>query len=173
MFQKLGKHTLLFFFWTLLQVLIINHWELASGWFLPQPYVFFILALPFETPIAVLLLLCLGQGLVVDSFTDTPGLNASALLWVGMLRPWVLKAIAPRDGYEFGAEPTIRGLGSTWFINYVLILAGVHHLWLFILEFFGWGFTGRIIGTSLLSLIGTLGIGFIYQFFGAGSKMKR
>ncbi|MFT5336520.1 MAG: hypothetical protein ACJAY8_000562 [Sphingobacteriales bacterium] len=173
MFQQIIKHSLLFLFWSFLQVLVINNWDLLNGWMLPQPYIFFILALPFEIPLALLLLFCMAGGLFIDSFTNTPGMNASALLLIGVFRSWILKAIAPRDGYEFGVSASVKSLGIAWFVKYVLILGAIHHFWLFVLEFFSWQFTLRILVSILLSLIGTLIIGLIFQFFRAGSLNKR
>jgi hypothetical protein len=55
---------------------------------------------------------------------------------MGYIRPSVLKIFSPRDGYEFGAEPSIQYLGIPWFLSYAGILILAHHLVLFYIEVF-------------------------------------
>lgn len=117
------------------QVLIINNIEL--GRFInPFIYVLFIIGLPFETPKWLLLLSAFIIGITVDMFNDTAGMHAAACVFMAYLRPTVLKLFSPRDGYEFGAQPTIQYLGVPWFLSYSAILILLHHLALFYIEVF-------------------------------------
>jgi len=117
------------------QVLIINNIEL--GRFInPFLYVLFIIILPFETPKWVVLLSSFLIGITMDMFSDTGGMHAAACVFMGYLRPGILKLFSPREGYEFGTQPTVQYLGVPWFLSYAGILVFGHHLVLFFIEIF-------------------------------------
>lgn len=119
----------------LVQVLIVQNIEL--GRFInPFVYVLFILMLPFETPKWLLLVASFFLGITIDLFYDTSGMHAAACVLMGYIRPGVLKLFSPRDGYEFGTQPSIQYLGIPWFLSYAGILVVVHHLVLFYIEIF-------------------------------------
>lgn len=129
--RNAGRFVLLVLF----QVLILNNIQF-SGFVNPFMYVLFILLLPFETPRWVLLLSGFLLGLSIDIFSNTLGLHASATLFMAFLRPYVLRVISPRDGYETGTYPRVLYYGIVWFLNYTIILVFAHHLFLFYLEVF-------------------------------------
>lgn len=117
------------------QVLVIKNIEL--GRFInPFIYVLFIIVLPFETPKWLLLLSAFVLGITVDMFYNTAGMHAAAAVFMAYMRPGVLKLFSPRDGYEFGTQPTIQYLGVPWFLSYSGILILFHHLVLFYIEAF-------------------------------------
>lgn len=117
------------------QILIINNIEL--GRFInPFLYVLFIIILPFETPKWLVLLSAFVIGITMDMFSDTGGMHAAACVFMGYIRPGVLKLFSPRDGYEFGTQPTVQYLGVPWFLSYAGILILSHHLILFYVEIF-------------------------------------
>jgi rod shape-determining protein MreD len=117
------------------QVLIINNIEL--GRFInPFLYVLFIIILPFETPKWAVLFSAFLIGITMDMFSDTGGMHAAACVFMGYIRPGVLKLFSPRDGYEFGTQPTVQYLGVPWFLSYAGILVLSHHLILFYVEVF-------------------------------------
>lgn len=118
-----------------IQVLVIKNIEL--GRFInPFIYVLFIIGLPFETPKWLLLFSGFVMGITVDLFYDTAGMHAAACVFIAYLRPGLLKLFSPRDGYEFGTQPTIQYLGIPWFLSYSGILILLHHLILFYIEVF-------------------------------------
>jgi rod shape-determining protein MreD len=138
------------------QVLIINNIEL--GRFInPFLYILFIIILPFETPKWLVLLSAFLIGITMDMFTDTGGMHAAACVFMGYIRPGILKLFSPRDGYEFGTQPTVQYLGIPWFLSYAGILVFAHHLILFFIEvfrfseFFSTFF--RVIISSLFTLL--------------------
>lgn len=124
-----------FFVLVLVQVLIIKNIEL--GRFInPFLYVLFIIIMPFETPKWLLLVVAFVLGITIDMFYDTPGMHSAACVLMAYIRPGVLKLFSPRDGYEFGTQPTIQYLGIPWFLSYAGILIVIHHLILFYIEIF-------------------------------------
>ncbi len=101
-------------------------------------YVAFILLLPLDTDSVLLLLLSLVTGLLVDSFYDTVGIHAAACVLIGYLRPWVLRLITPRGGYEQNLRVSLEHMGNEWFFTYTLVLIFFHHLALFLIEASQW-----------------------------------
>jgi rod shape-determining protein MreD len=138
------------------QVLIINNIEL--GRFInPFLYVLFIIILPFETPKWLVLISAFLIGMTMDIFTDTGGMHAAACVFMGYIRPGILKLFSPRDGYEFGTQPTVQYLGIPWFLSYAGILVFAHHLILFFVEIFRFSefFSTflRVITSSIFTLL--------------------
>jgi len=152
-FGNIGR----FIFFVLLQGLILNDIGLWSGMIIPYLYIAFILMLPIETPRWLELLLGLAVGLTMDSFTNTLGIHASACVALTFFRPLLLRAIAPRERYEFGQRPSIQDMGVFWYFKYAGVLILVHHAWLFFMEvysFKGFHYTLlRILLSAILTLI--------------------
>src|ERR1051325_3534057 len=128
---NIGRFILL----TLIQVLILNNIHLG-GYVSPYLYVLFILLLPINMPKWLILPICLITGLVIDMFSDTMGLHAAACVFIGYCRPYLLKLIAPREGYVFDAKPNLNSMSLRWFITYASVLVVLHHLVLFYAEIF-------------------------------------
>jgi rod shape-determining protein MreD len=135
MLSEITRNILRFVLLILVQVLLINNIEL--GRFInPYIYVLFIIVLPFETPKWLLLVSAFLLGITVDMFQDTAGMHAMACVFMAYVRPGVLKLFSPREGYEFGTQPTVQYLGVPWFLSYSGILILLHHLVLFYTEMF-------------------------------------
>ena len=135
MIEKLLRHILRFVTLVLLQVLVLNNIQLG-GYINPNLYVLFILLLPVEVPGWLLMAVSFFLGLSIDAFTNTPGMNASACVFLAFCRPYLLKIMSPRDGYETDRPPSIQYMGFSWFIIYASILVFLHHLVLFYVEIF-------------------------------------
>ncbi|MVN76897.1 hypothetical protein GO988_11235 [Hymenobacter sp. HMF4947] len=97
-------------------------------------YLGFLLFLPLGTPVAVQLLLGFAMGLTMDITYDTGGLHAAAAVLLAYLRPWVLRLLTPRDGYDAQDSVNVHQMGWQWFMVYLLLLVGLHHLAYFLLE---------------------------------------
>jgi len=149
------KNTIRFIVLVLIQVAILNNIQ-VSGFLNPYMYVLFILLLPFETPNWLLLSLSFLLGLSVDIFSGTLGMHASACVFMGYVRPYVLNYLSLRDGYEIGTYPGISYYGFAWFFKYALVLVVAHHSFLFIIEAFSFANFSetmvRIIFSSFFSL---------------------
>jgi len=135
MINSIFRFGLIFILLILLQVLLFNNIQF-SGYVNPYVYVMFILLLPVEIPSWLLLLLSFAAGLVMDFFSGTPGMHSSATLLAGFVRPYILRIISPRDGYEPGSAPSMLIYGFRWFLLYTLLIVFVHHTALFYLEVF-------------------------------------
>lgn len=141
-----------FFFLVLLQVLILNNIQF-SKFINPYLYVLFILLMPFESPPWLVMALSFFLGFSVDAFSHTLGMHTSASILLAFLRPYVLKVIAPRDGYEPGTFPRIYYYGFEWFLKYALVLVLAHHLMLFYTEVFR---ISAFFSTMLRALLSTI-----------------
>jgi rod shape-determining protein MreD len=148
----------------LFQVFILNNIQL-SGFINPYFYVLFILLLPFETPGWLLLSLGFTLGLTIDLFANTPGLHASATVFMAFLRPLVLDYFAPRDGYVPSTFPRIYYYGFGWFFQYSAILILAHHFFLFYMEVFRLGDFSHTLLRVILSTLFTLFMVVLSQYF--------
>ncbi len=135
MINSILRFSLIFVLLILLQVLLFNNIQF-SGYINPYVYVMFILLLPFEISSWLLLIISFFTGLIIDFFCGSPGMHASATVLAGFVRPYVLRLISPRDGYEPGSNPSMIIYGFKWFLIYTLIIVLVHHFVLFYLEVF-------------------------------------
>ena len=118
-----------------LQFLIIDNIQF-SGYVNPVVYLLFIILLPFEIEAWIVLPLSFMTGLIVDIFSGTPGMHPSATVAAGFVRPYILAVVAPRDQYDQGVMPGIRGYGLKWFASYVTFMVLVHHFILFYVDVF-------------------------------------
>lgn len=163
MIREFIKYVWYFFFFVLFQVLILNNIQF-SGLINPYLYILFLLLLPFETPKFILLLLAFLLGLSIDSFSDTMGMHSSACLAMAFVRPYLLKYISPRDGYELGSKPRLSEFGFSWYLRYSTLLVAVHHVVLFYLEAFTFDNFLYTLARSILSMFFTLVLILLSQF---------
>ena len=135
-------------------VLLISRLVLFDlGWcFL---YLGFLLFLPLRTPIVVQLLLSFAMGLTMDIFYDTGGLHAAAAVLLGFLRPWVLRLLTPRDGYDSGDTVNVHQMGWQWFSVYLVLLVLLHHAAFFLLELGSFRYFSLTLGKTLVSALFT------------------
>jgi hypothetical protein len=131
-----------------LHVLLISRLELFGlGWcFL---YLGFLLFLPIATPIVVQLVLGFVMGFTMDLFYDTGGLHAATEVLLMYLRPWVLRLLTPRDGYDAADSVNIHQMGWQWFGVYIALLLALHHAAFFLLELGSL----RVFGLTLLKIL--------------------
>ena len=135
MIRYFSRHIINFIFLILFQVLILNNIQI-SGYINPYLYVLFIILLPFETPKWMLLITGFMLGLSIDIFSNSMGMHAFATVLIAFLRPYIIKYIAPREGYDTGTQPNLNFFGADWFIKYAIILILIHHFALFFMEAF-------------------------------------
>ncbi|HRF92087.1 MAG TPA: rod shape-determining protein MreD, partial [Bacteroides graminisolvens] len=93
----------------LLQVLILNNIHLA-GYATPFLYTYFILKFPSSVSRNELLLWAFFLGLIIDIFSNTPGINASATVLMAFVRPPLLTLFTPRDSFD-NIVPSFKTIG--------------------------------------------------------------
>lgn len=134
----------------LLQLLLFNNIQF-SGYVNPYIYIMIILLLPTTIPSWLLLVISFLTGLIIDLFMGSPGMHTSATLLAGFSRPHVLSLLAPRDGYESGADLSMALYGFRWYLIYTVIIVLIHHTALFYLEVFRFSGFFRTLLRVLLS----------------------
>jgi hypothetical protein len=165
------KYTGLFISLLLFQGLILNNVEFG-GFAVPLLYVIFVLALPFETPDWLVLILGFLLGIAVDCFSSTMGMHASATLVMAFSRSYLLKLLAPRGEYEFKSKPNIQDMGFNWYLLYAFILVLTHHLFLFFVESFKITQFFFTFGRAIASTVFTLVLILLAQLFNYKSTTK-
>lgn len=157
----------------LIQVLVLDHLDVANGQMVPYLYVLFLLMLPFDLPAWALLVIGAATGLTMDAFTSTPGMHMGACTVMMFLRIFLVDLIEPREGYEFGMKPTLASMGMAWYLTYASALIMGHHAWLFLIEVYRFDNFLSTLGRILLSAAFTLGLCLLAQFLTAKPKRGR
>lgn len=137
------------------QVLFLNKICLL-GWATPFVYVYLILTLDKDIDRNALMVIAFLMGFTIDIFSNTPGVNAGALVLVAFLRPGLLQLFSPRGEYE-NFEPGIYTLGMWAFVRYAAVMVLFHHMALFSLETFSFEHFGfmllRVFWSTLLTMM--------------------
>jgi rod shape-determining protein MreD len=128
----------------------------------------FILLLPVEIPSWLLLLLSFATGLIIDFFSGSPGMHASATVLIGFVRPYVLRIVSPKDGYEPGSDPSMLIYGFRWFFSYALLMVLIHHTTLFYLDVFRLSEFFRTMLRVLLSTLFSMTFILLIEFYRKG-----
>ena len=81
------------------QVLILNHVHLL-GVGTPLLYVYFAITFRRNFPKWLVLVSCFLLGLLIDVFSNTPGLAASTMTLVALAQTYLIELVAPRDSAE-------------------------------------------------------------------------
>ena len=124
---------------TLVQVLILNHIHLFNV-ATPLVYVYFVLLFPRNHQRWLSIILSFFLGLILDSFSNTPGETAFALTLTAFIQPYVLDLYLDRDDSN-DFTPSMANMGFVKYATYVLLLTFVFCFTLFSLEafsFFNW-----------------------------------
>jgi rod shape-determining protein MreD len=80
------------------------------------------------------------MGLVIDTFSNTPGVAAASMTFLGLIQPYLMIPFTPRDSPD-DLVPSMKTLGLTKFIYFAVIAVFIYCLLFFTLEafnFFNW-----------------------------------
>jgi rod shape-determining protein MreD len=142
----------------LVQVFVLNKIPHLHRYIVPYLYFLFVLWLPFSLSRIGLLITGFAAGLMLDYFTNTPGLHAAACVLVAYVRPFLISILIPKDSNDFNfREPSPRALGWAPYSVLVLVLTFLHHSYMLLLEFLHFGsfldFILRILTYTGISLL--------------------
>ena len=138
----------------LVQVLLLNKISLF-GLATPFLYIYIVLVADRNTDHNLLMLIAFAAGLVVDIFSNTPGVNAAASVLLAFLRPGLLRLFSPREEFE-NFEPGIHTLGFWPFMRFVTVSLLVHHAAVFFIEAFSFAHLGYLLLRTLCSTLLTI-----------------
>jgi rod shape-determining protein MreD len=167
MINKILRFILFFVLLLLLQVLLFDNIQF-SGYVNPYVYIMFILLLPVEIPSWLLLLLSFLIGMIMDSFSGSPGMHSFATVLAGFVRPAILRVISPRDGYEPGSNPSMEVYGFRFFFIYTLLVVLIHHTALFYIEVFRFADFFRTLSRVLLSSLFSISFILLLEYYRRG-----
>lgn len=137
--EGIVNRLIMFVVLALVQVLVLNYvwlFNVAT----PLLYVFFAITFPRNSAKGEVLVWCFMLGLVIDLFSNTPGLASGSMTLIGLLQPYLLELFVPRDSAE-NMEVSVATLGMGKFFTFSLILTLLYSLLFFALEafnFFEW-----------------------------------
>ena len=118
----------------LVQALFFEHIH-VFGVATPMFYVYLPLLVRRDYPRWALMMLCFVMGLVVDMFTNTPGLACASLTLVGFLQPYLLELYLKKED-DPAFRPSIANMGFGKFLSYSFFLTLVYCIAFFALEAF-------------------------------------
>ena len=151
MYNTLIRNIIRFIGLVLLQIAVFDNLRIGN-YIHPCIYVIFILLMPFDTPTWKLMINGFLIGFVVDIFNGTPGLNASATVFMSYMRPFIIGITTRKSDIEGKNEPSIGEMGRQWFLIYSLLLLVIHNLFLFWMEAFSIKLFGVVLVEVLLSV---------------------
>lgn len=117
-----------------LQVLVCNHIHLF-GYATPMPYVLFLAFFPLNANRIGNMLWAFAMGVIIDSFSNTPGEAAASLVLASFVQWPLLQAMAPKEVAE-DMLPTYKSMGRWNHVRYLFILTLIHHAAYYLLESF-------------------------------------
>lgn len=139
----------------IVQIVLLNNVQF-SGLLNPYLYIYLLIILPVDFPPNAGLFLAFAMGIIIDIFSQTLGMHTISAVFLAYARPYILRNMAPRDGYEFSRNVSIKQMGWLWFLTFSGIMVFLHHFVLFFIESFrmsGLGYTLlKAMGSSLLTL---------------------
>ena len=132
MINNIIRGLIYFLILVLVQVLILNniHFFRVA---IPFLYLYFILKLPVGTSRSLTVFLSFLMGLVIDVFSNTPGMHAAACTFTGFMRDGIIQLFMGKDLIE-GIFPSYKNFGVGGFVKYTFTCVLLHHTTLFMIE---------------------------------------
>jgi len=154
MTNNILQNIVLFIGLFLLQVILLNNINLF-GYIDPFLYILFVIMYPLRKDRGPFLLLAFLLGLLIDIFLNSGGTNAAATLFIAYIRLPILKGVLRKSELDFVVfnitkQPFLKML------SYVSILAFIHSLIVFTLEYFKFSDVGIILSRTIYTSIFTI-----------------
>ncbi len=159
------RYIILAFFLLIIQVLVLNNLHLTDLSVNPLLYILLVQLLPFEVRDWQLLVIAFATGIILDVFSDTLGIHASASVFMAFVRPYVLRILGSRDGYIPRTHPSVNYYGWIWFSKYSLILTLAYHLAFNFIDVFSFDFFLETLGKVVVGTFFTMLLIFLAQLF--------
>lgn len=142
--------------------------------FIPMFYPLIILLLPLNSPGWLSMLLALATGMLMDYFSNTPGMHAAAMVLVAFIRPYLLDLFFQQSVKELGAVvPSLFRMGLGSFLIYCSVAILVHHLFFYTLQIWSFKQILYILLKTILSGVLTLLLVLLSQLLFAQRDIRR
>lgn len=135
------------------QIIVFNNMTFL-GFILPMPYLLFIILYPVNGNKSGLLLASFLLGIIMDLFSNSGGIHATACLVLAYFRPYIFK-FSFGVSYEYQTIKLNDVLTPERF-SFILLSVIIHHFTLFTLEAFQVSFFLDILIRALLSTVFTV-----------------
>ena len=149
------KRVVLFVVFVLAQTMILGRIHLF-GYATPLLYVYFVLLFPRNYPKWGILLWSFSLGLLIDIFSNTPGVAAASMTLIGAVQPYYLEMFVSREDFE-ELQPSMKNLGVVKYLYYAVALTVLYCVVFFTLEtfsFFDFGEWLRcVLGSAVITLV--------------------
>lgn len=149
------KYVVLFIALVLIQVLVCNN-MLLFGTAVPFVSIYFIIALPLNINLNILMILSFLLGFFIDLFSDTLGLNCMSCLLLSVVKKPVFYAYMPKEDKFVSAVPSIVSMGWMSYMKYALTLSAIFCFLLFGIELLSFASLWRLILMAISSTVLTL-----------------
>ena len=126
--------TLRFVVLLILQVLVLNHFNLF-GSINPMVYIVWVVLFPIQKNESIVLILSFLLGLGIDFFSDSGGINAAATLFIAYIRVPILNMVLGKSDFDYVLF-NLRSIPLIKAITYISLITFIHHFIIFGLEFY-------------------------------------
>lgn len=150
------RYILLFWLCVLFQALIFNRIALFHV-AVPIIFIYFIIRLPINIKFGYLFTLSFLLGLIVDIFSDTPGVNALACTLIAAFRKPIYYAYMAKDDITSRLVPGISTMGLADYSKYLFTFIFIYCCLVFTIEYFSFADVKSIViliaASSALSFV--------------------
>ncbi len=151
------KNILLAVVLLLIQAMVLNRIHLFNC-ATPLIYVYMVLLMPRNYPRWGVLLQSFLIGICADIFSNTPGVAAGSMTFLGFIQTWLLAPFIHRDNPdEADLRPTMKEMGLNRYLFYAFLCVFIYCTLFFTLEtfsFFNWvQWLASIFGSTLITLL--------------------
>ena len=148
MINNLLRGFIYFVVFVLIQVLVLNniHFLRIATPFL---YLYFIIKMPVGSSRTQVVFFSFIAGVVIDTFSNTPGMHAAACTLAGFCREPLIRVFMGKDLPE-GIYPSYKTFGFGGFFRYVLSFVLIQHTTLFVPLFLVVRILSSVVMTTLL-----------------------
>ena len=152
--HDLFRLPLLFIILCVLQVFVLNHCQLF-GCAMPMLYVYFVISMKKGMAKWDMMVWAFALGLLLDTFSNTPGVNAATMTLSAMVQPYLLDLFITREGDE-ELIPSMSTIGTKPFINYTIVMVTLFCVVFFTLEMLnflnGLKWLECVVGSTILTV---------------------
>ena len=146
------NYIILFFICILMQALIFNRIILFHV-AIPIVFIYFIIRLPIDLKLPYLFTLAFIIGIIIDIFSDTPGVNALACVLIAAIRKPIYFAYMDKDDNTIKLTPGVSTMGLMEYAKYLLTFIFIYSLLVFTIEYFSFADVKGIVIMSAASSV--------------------
>lgn len=154
------RYLFLFFACILLQTLIFNRIVLFNV-AIPVIFIYFLIRLPINLKLTYLFTLAFILGIIIDIFSDTPGVNALACTLIAAIKTPIFYAYVDKDDTTSRLTPCVSTMGILEYSKYLLTFVVIYCVLMFTIEYFNFADVKAIVilasSSALLSFLILLG----------------